>query len=291
MMEPDINDINVMLESNRGFAVAFTMLAAVSAGLGGVLVAFFGEASKRKVGHMLSFSVGVMLYLSFVDLFSDAVEHLGAITANIALFIGMITFALLESVMPAVGLEDLADEWVQPAAKEKADDDLSPKSRGEKDKTKRRISRTAVLTCVGMSLHNIPEGIAVYLTCLKGAKAGLPLAMAMMLHNIPEGMAVACPVYAATRSKWCAIKWSLGSGLFELVGMVVFECFLSSVLTNFIMHCTLAAVAGVMLVLCFTELIPETLEAIEPREAVLSNIAGMFIMFSSRTFTSYIVQP
>jgi len=123
----------------------------------------------------------------------------------------------------------------------------------------------------------------VYLTCLKGVKAGLPLAIAMMIHNIPEGIAVACPIYVATKSKWAAFKWSFFSGLFELVGLIIFELFLTDILTPFIMDFTLAIVAGVMLVLCFTELIPETFENVSPKDAIFSNIFGMFLMFTSHT--------
>ena len=41
------------------------------------------DLSKRRIGHMLSFSTGVMMYLSFVDLFGDASEKIGAMYANI----------------------------------------------------------------------------------------------------------------------------------------------------------------------------------------------------------------
>ena len=72
----------------------------------------------------------------------------------------------------------------------------------------------------------------------------------------------------------------------------------------------MATVAGVMLVLCLTELLPETLENVPPRvrlallvclvrglaheppsmqEAVLSNIAGMFLMFISKTIMAQYV--
>jgi len=133
--------------------------------------------------------------------------------------------------------------------------------RKKKDRaSKARVSISAVLTCVSISLH-----------------------------NIPEGMAVACPIYVATKSKWKAFQWSLGSGLFELVGLVLFECFFTNLLTPFVMDFTLAVVAGVMLVLCLTELLPETLENVPPREAVLSNIAGMFLMFISKTIMAQYV--
>jgi len=51
---------------------------------GGVIVAYGAtDMSKRRIGHMLSFSTGVMIYLSFVDLFGDASEKIGAVYANI----------------------------------------------------------------------------------------------------------------------------------------------------------------------------------------------------------------
>ena len=92
------------LMAHRTFALAFTTLASVSTGLGantcvlrryrtqiwvlfvvgGILVTFSAnDMSKRRIGHMLSFSTGVMLYLSFVDLFGDASEKIGAVHANI----------------------------------------------------------------------------------------------------------------------------------------------------------------------------------------------------------------
>jgi len=290
-----MSDANALLSEevlqNRQFAIAFTVLASFSTGIGGIIVAFgANNLSKRRIGHMLSFSTGVMLYLSFVDLFNDAREKLGPINANLGLFLGISTFAILTAMIPETGMEELA--LTMALGSEAVDDDVSPekKRRKKKDRaSKARVSISAVLTCVSISLHNIPEGIAVYLTCLKGIKAGLPLAIAMMIHNIPEGMAVACPIYVATKSKWKAFQWSLGSGLFELVGLVLFECFFTNLLTPFVMDFTLAVVAGVMLVLCLTELLPETLENVPPREAVLSNIAGMFLMFISKTIMAQYV--
>ncbi|RYR42714.1 hypothetical protein Ahy_A08g039160 isoform C [Arachis hypogaea] len=43
---------------------------------------------------------------------------------------------------------------------------------------------------VGISLHNFPEGMAVFLGSIKGLRVGLNLALAIALHNIPEAIAV-----------------------------------------------------------------------------------------------------
>jgi len=76
---------------------------------------------------------------------------------------------------------------------------------------------TGLVVVTGISLHNFPEGMAVYLSTLKGWKLGLSIAFAIAMHNIPEGIAVAVSMYAATRSKWSAIKWSIFSGFCEPV--------------------------------------------------------------------------
>ena len=46
------------------------------------------------------------------------------------------------------------------------------------------------MTALGISLHNFPEGMAVFLSSVKAPEFGLLLAVAIALHNIPEGVAV-----------------------------------------------------------------------------------------------------
>merc|ERR1712196_568369 len=106
---------------------------------------------------------------------------------------------------------------------------------------------------ISISVHNVPEGIAVYLTCLKGIRSGLPLAIAMSLHNIPEGMAVASPIYAATKSKRKAVFAATVSGCFEIIGAVLVRVFFGSI-TPFYMESLLSLVAGIMIMLSLVEL-------------------------------------
>ncbi len=55
-----------------------------------------------------------------------------------------------------------------------------------------------IATAIGMCLHNLPEGVGIYVSCMSGLDVGLPIAIAIVLHVIPEGMAVAAPIYHAT---------------------------------------------------------------------------------------------
>lgn len=138
-----------------------------------------------------------------------------------------------------------------------------------------------------MSFHNIPEGVAVYITCLKGTKSGLPMAIAMALHNIPEGMAVASPILACTKSKWKAVFLSTISGLFEVLGMVITQFFFQDIST-YVMESALCSVAGLMIGLCLFELIPSCIKNLTEAEFNTSLIAGMLFMFSSKLLASHI---
>ena len=74
--------------------------------------------------------------------------------------------------------------------------------------TKKQLNRTGVLTAIAIGLHNIPEGVATYVSAISDLRVGAALAVGVALHNIPEGIAVATPVYFATESRVKAFLWT-----------------------------------------------------------------------------------
>ncbi|XLT43070.1 hypothetical protein HN873_035674 [Arachis hypogaea] len=62
----------------------------------------------------------------------------------------------------------------------------------------RQVLFSGIITAIGISLHNFPEGMGVFFGSVKGLQVGLNLALAIALHNIPKGIAIALPVYFAT---------------------------------------------------------------------------------------------
>lgn len=78
--------------------------AGLSTALGGLVVVALGRPSPHALGHMLSFSSGVMLFISFVDLMPEAMGQVGFGVANMAFFAGMGVFAVGECrVGPKIG--------------------------------------------------------------------------------------------------------------------------------------------------------------------------------------------
>ncbi|MQM06470.1 hypothetical protein Taro_039294 [Colocasia esculenta] len=111
----------------------------------------------------------------------------------------------------------------------------------------------------GISLHNFPEGMAVFLGSIKGIRVGINLALAIALHNIPEGVAVALPIYFATQSKWQAFKLATYSGFAEPLGVVIM-------------------VGGVMAFLTLHEMLPLAFDYAGQKQAVKAVFVGMAFM-------------
>merc|ERR1712054_729474 len=145
------------------------------------------------------------------------------------------------------------------------------KSRRNRSRTKKTSALFIILL---MCIHNFPEGVAVYLSVLRGVASGAGICFAIALHNIPEGVVVASPVYAASGSRWIAMKYALIAGLCEPLGAVCFSLLFKSVINYYVVHSMLASVAaellfiavyyyqGMMVHLSFSELIPETFSRI-----------------------------
>ncbi|QCD88413.1 zinc transporter [Vigna unguiculata] len=225
---------------------------------------------------MKGFAAGLMLSISFFDLTHNALNSLGFLRGNLWFFAGVIFFAVVAKFIPE-------PEPAPPISNEKR----TKKHEGDKGIMKRRrrqVLLSGVITAIGISLHNFPEGMAVYLGSMKGVRVGLNLALAIALHNIPEGVAVALPVYFATESKWEAFKLASLSGFAEPLGVVIVACLFPTSLNPEILEGILGAVGGVMAFLTLHEMIPLAFEYAGQKQSVKAVFCGMAFMSASLYF-------
>lgn len=124
---------------------------------------------------------------------------------------------------------------------------------GDRD---RGLLRSGVLLAAVVGLHNLPEGLATFMSTLQDPTSGITLAIAIAIHNVPEGVAVAAPIFAATGSRRTALTWATLSGLAEPVGAIAGYLLLRAVLPDEWLILSLALVAGMMLAVSFRELLP-----------------------------------
>jgi ZIP family zinc transporter len=128
-----------------------------------------------------------------------------------------------------------------------------------------------------------------YMRCLAGGRISslkqrtLMMIAAITIHNIPEGIAVAIPIYYATKSKGKALLHATLSGMSEVIGallcLAVSAIFGIDLTTNgHIFPLIMAAVAGIMIYISLDELLPTAEKYGKHHIAIAGVVSGMAIM-------------
>ncbi|EPS63088.1 hypothetical protein M569_11697, partial [Genlisea aurea] len=266
------------MDSQIPVAFALSLLGGFSTSVGALFVVTNGAPSLKMLGVLQGFASGLMLSISFLDLAHNAINSIGFLKANLWFFAGVIFFALISHFIPEPTLGPI---------KRKGEDD----GKDIVKKHRRQVLFSGIVTAVGISLHNFPEGMAVFLGSVKDVRVGVNLALAIALHNIPEGVAVALPIYFATQSKWQAFKLATLSGFAEPLGVIIVAYLFPSSLSPEILEGLLGsgktfftAVGGVMAFLTLHEMLPLAFDYAGQKQAVKALFLGMAFMSASLYF-------
>jgi ZIP family zinc transporter len=209
-----------------------SLLAGMATGIGGIIALAVGKVSDRFAAFSMGFASGVMLLVSFVDLFLQGSVLLAPFDLIIVFSSGAIMMIVLDLAIPHIELTT---------------------KRG--DNKNARMHRAGVLIAVGITLHNLPEGFVVSAGYAYVPTLGVVIAIAIMLHNIPEGIATAIPLSEARMKRSKIAVLTFLSGLAEPVGAIVGAVALSFVGTVAVGFSLIFA-AGVMTYITADELIP-----------------------------------
>ncbi len=227
------------------FATLFTW--GVTA-LGASLVFFFKSINKSVLNCMLGFAAGVMIAASFWSLLAPGIEmaeeqgQIAWLTAAIGFLAGGGFLYLVDKTLPHLhmGLD---------------------RSQAEGVKTSWQRS---VLLVLAITLHNIPEGLAVGVAFGAAASGSLEtaslagamaLAIGIGLQNFPEGAAVSIPLRREGFSRRKAFVYGQASGLVEPIAGVLGA--FAVITMRPILPYALAFAAGAMIYVVIEELIPE----------------------------------
>lgn len=258
------------------YAFLLTLIAGLSTGIGSAIAMIARRTNARFLSFALGLSAGVMIYVSFVDIFPKATElfartadhQMAALYTALSFFGGILLIALIDKLVPSVenphemdNIETLAEaEEQMVAAKQK------------------KLMRMGLMTALVIGIHNFPEGMATFMAALDDPQIGVAIASAIAIHNIPEGIAVAIPVFIATGSRWKAFRLSFLSGLAEPIGAIIGYSILMPFLTPEVMGVTFGAIAGIMVYISIDELLPAARQWGEHHISIWGLITGMAIM-------------
>jgi ZIP family zinc transporter len=239
--------------------------------LGAAVVFFFKTFNQRLLDGMLGFAAGVMIAASFWSLLAPAIEVTPQVSslpkwapALIGFLSGGLFLAILDRILPHLhpGFE-------------------TAQSEGLKTSWQR-----SVLLVLAITLHNIPEGLAIGVAFgavaygLPGATLGAAVALTIGigLQNFPEGTAVSVPLRREGMSRSRSFFYGQLSGIVEPVAGVLGAVMVLSM--QAILPYALAFAAGAMIFVVIEELIPEAHLAGNADTVSMSTLVGFAVMMT-----------
>lgn len=261
-------------------AFGLTLFAGLSTGIGSAIGFFAKRTNTKFLAVALGFSAGVMIYISFVEIFFEARisiteylitdEIINPIRAEViaqwhtvtAFFIGMLLIAIIDKLVPS---------FENPHEIRRVEELSKPVK-------ERKLMRMGMFTALVIAIHNFPEGIATFMAAIQSPSLGIPIAIAIAIHNIPEGIAVSVPIYYATGSRKKAFWYSFSSGLAEPVGAAIGYLILMPFMNKLVFGYMFASVAGIMVFISLDELLPSAREYGKHHLSIYGLILGMAVM-------------
>lgn len=234
-------------------AFLLTAISGLSTLLGSIFIFTKFKNEKNIINIALSFAAGVMITVSLFDLIPESYlmfrpdKFSSIIHVLLSINIGIIISMLIDKFVP--GTDDLY--------------------------------KVGIVSMLAIILHNIPEGIATFLSCTKDQELGIYLTIAIALHNIPEGISISLPIYYATKNKKKALFYTFISGISELFGAVIANIFLKNYINDSIMAVLLGIIAGIMIHIASYELLPKSFKYKKYYLTVISILIGSIVMFLS----------
>jgi zinc transporter, ZIP family len=244
-----------------GVVIAFLNL------VGALVILVWRNPSERSLDGALGFAAGVMLAASFTSLILPGIEIGGILPVMAGVVLGALVL-------------DRADTWVPHihvliTGRVRADE-----ARDTHDKSSfshRRVA-SVILFIVAITLHNMPEGLAVGVGFGSGNLGNaIPLMLAIGIQNIPEGFAVAIAALNAGLNKlFYAAVTGIRAGLVE-IPLALFGAWAVQVAQPLLPY-AMGFAAGAMIYVISDEIIPETHTRGYERIATIGTILGVIVM-------------
>ncbi|GAA0190746.1 ZIP family metal transporter [Fulvivirga kasyanovii] len=246
-------------------ATVFTWLMTAA---GASMIFLVKDMKQSVLDTMLGFTGGVMVAASFWSLLAPAIDMSKDLSvpqwvpATVGFFVGAMFLYGMDKILPHLHI-NFPDT--------------------EKEGVKTSWESTALLV-LAITLHNIPEGLAVGIAFgaiasdVQGAELGgaIALALGIGLQNFPEGTAVAVPLRRKGLTRLKSFWWGQMSAIVEPIAGVAGAAFVLSIRS--IQPYALSFAAGAMIFVVIEEVIPETQRDKYTDLAALGFIGGFIIM-------------
>lgn len=201
----------------------------------GFLFIYIKKDRDNIISKALGFASGVMLTISIIDLIPSSLD---LIIKKYSFIYSL--FFILMGFLAGIVISSIIDKKVEQTSKKST-----------------KLYKLGLITMLVIIMHNLPEGIATFITTNSNTKLGLILTIAIALHNIPEGISISIPIYYSTNSKFKAFLYTLISGLSEPLGALICYLFLSQYINDIYLGIIYSIIAGMMINISINQLYKE----------------------------------
>lgn len=234
---------------------------------GSFMVFFMKDKLNVKIEKfLLGFASGVMIAASIWSLIipslemSSSLNKFSFVPASVGFILGILFLLFLDCIIPHIHLDSKEPEGI-----------------------KAQIKKTTMMV-LAVTLHNIPEGMAVGVT-LAGALANnatitlagaFSLSIGIAIQNFPEGAIISLPLKAEGNSKRKAFTYGMLSGIVEPISGLITLLLTNAILP--VLPYVLSFAAGAMIYVVVEELIPEAQSGKHSNIATIGVAIGFVLM-------------
>ena len=229
----------------------------------GALLGVLWHYSERQIYHMLSFAAGVMVFISVFGLLPQSLSKISINLVAVGFVFGLLFMYLLNEGIPHFHHHEHS-----------------------KNVHRDSLKRTAFFIFLGITIHNLPEGIAIGVGSQASYHYSILVALAIALHDIPETICVAAPMCYTTGKRFKTFFWSVFSAVPTIVGFLVAYYFFSF-FPAVVMGVIISATAAIMLYISLFEIIPSIMQSkvVKKEQFVHSFVLGSAFVYILQLFT------
>ena len=252
----------------------------VGTGVGGVLGVLLKSKGNKVMSRILSFAGGVMVGIVVFEMLPESFDASEiAINSRYGVFItlasvvcGIVIIFGLNKLLDKI--ENISETHRSPAElhHETAVLQITKNSAENKNDTK-SLLKAGIIMLLAITLHNLPEGMAIGATGTAELKMGILVAILIAVHNVPEGMAISAPLASGGVKAWKTILLTASAGAATVVGAVI-GLAIGGIGQLAISIC-MGLAGGAMLYVTFCEIIPQAILMDEGRVPAASMLIGI----------------
>lgn len=231
----------------------------------GAVIVFVTKNNDKFVQFSISLAFSVMLMLLAIDLVPEAYEVID--TGNdiyntlyilVGAAIGFILLKILDNFIP--------------------DHDDDPNTSSDDLKNLKHIG---LVSSIALVIHNIVEGMAIYLLVSSDIKTGLMACVGVGLHNIPLGMVIASTFYKSNNSIKKTLLIILGISLSTFVGGLIIFLFPLTNVLSYIESISLTLTIGMLLYILIMELLPKVISYKNKKITIGGIVTGIVLLLAT----------